>query len=103
MREGATEFKVFTFGKCVGSLRKRRVVSRRRKGEPAMSVFSRNVHPVERVLRVLIGVGVLSLAFVGPATPWGYLGIIPILTGVVGNCPLYGVCGKSTCPTKKAD
>jgi hypothetical protein len=51
----------------------------------------------DRVLRVLIGVGLLALAFVGPKTPWGYLGIIPILTAVFSFCPAYALLGLSTC------
>jgi hypothetical protein len=65
-------------------------------------LLPRNVHNIERVVRVLIGLGVLSLAFVGPETPWGYLGIVPIVTGLIGTCPLYTVFGFSTCPMKKA-
>ena len=48
-----------------------------------------NEHPIERVLRVILGFGVLSLAFVGPKTPWGYLGLILLATGLLGSCPLY--------------
>jgi hypothetical protein len=59
-----------------------------------------NEHPLERVLRVILGLGVLSLAFVGPKTPWGYLGIIPLATGLLGSCPLYTLFGWSTCPMK---
>lgn len=65
-----------------------------------MNLLPRNEHNVERILRVLIGVGVLSLAFIGPATPWGWLGLIPIATGLVGSCPLYTLFGFSTCPLK---
>ncbi len=61
-----------------------------------------NEGAVDRVLRVLIGAGVLSLAFVGPQTPWGYLGLIPLLTGIVGFCPLYAMLGFNTCPARKA-
>ena len=39
-------------------------------------------HPVERVLRVLVGVVVLSLVFIGPKTAWGWIGLLPMLTGV---------------------
>ena len=60
-------------------------------------IFAKNEHPVERFLRVVAGGVLLSLAFVGPATPWGFIGIIPILTGVVGSCPLYSLFGLSTC------
>jgi hypothetical protein len=64
------------------------------------SLFPTNEHPVERVLRVVIGLGVLSLAFVGPKTPWGYLGLVPLATGLLGTCPLYTLFGWSTCPMK---
>lgn len=50
----------------------------------------------DRVLRVVLGFGVLSLAFVGPRTPWGFLGFIPLLTGVVGYCPAYALLGMKT-------
>jgi hypothetical protein len=52
---------------------------------------------VERTLRVLVGLGVLSLVFVGPKTPWGYLGLLPVVTGLSGICPLYSIFGFSTC------
>lgn len=63
-------------------------------------ILPRNEHSVERAVRVLIGIGLLAIAFVGPKTPWGYLGIVPLLTGLVGSCPLYTVFGFSTCPVK---
>ena len=59
-----------------------------------------NEHPVERGLRVILGLGVLSLAFLGPKTPWGYLGLVPLATGLLGSCPLYTFFGWSTCSTK---
>ena len=59
-------------------------------------------HPVERVLRVLVGVIVLSLVFIGPKTAWGWIGLLPMLTGVTGLCPLYTILGISTCPKKSA-
>ncbi len=66
-------------------------------------LFPRNVHNIERIVRVLVGIGILSLAFVGPATPWAFIGIVPIATGLAGTCPLYTVFGFSTCPVKKAN
>lgn len=65
--------------------------------------FGVNEHPVERVARVVLGVGILSLAFVGPKSPWAYLGIVPILTGALGNCPLYSLLGISTCPVSRGN
>ncbi|MDF1556148.1 MAG: DUF2892 domain-containing protein [Deferrisomatales bacterium] len=61
-----------------------------------------NEHPVERVVRIVIGLALVSLAFVGPRTLWGWLGILPILTGATGLCPLYTVLGISTCSKKAA-
>ncbi len=63
--------------------------------------FPTNEHMVERVLRVVLGLGILSLAFLGPKTPWAYLGIIPIVTGFLGSCPVYTLLGLSTCPLRK--
>jgi hypothetical protein len=52
----------------------------------------------DRAIRVVLGVGLLSLAFSGPQTPWGYIGILPLVTGLAGYCPLYQLLGLSTCP-----
>ena len=59
-----------------------------------------NVGPVDRGLRALLGATILSLAFVGPQSPWGYLGLVPLLTAAIGWCPLYSVLGIDTCHTK---
>ncbi len=61
-----------------------------------------NEGTVDRILRVLVGIIVLSLAFVGPKTPWAYLGVIPLLTGAIGFCPLYAILGINTCGAPKA-
>jgi len=65
------------------------------------SLFPTNEHMAERVLRVLLGLGVLSLAFLGPKTPWGFLGLVPVATGLLGSCPLYTLLGISTCSLRK--
>jgi hypothetical protein len=52
----------------------------------------------DRLIRVVLGMGLLSLVFVGPRTPWGIVGVIPLVTGLVGFCPLYHLLGLSTCP-----
>ena len=61
----------------------------------------RNEGNLDRVLRVVLGLVLLSLAFVGPQTPWGWIGIVPLVTGLVGFCPLYKILGLNTCPLKK--
>lgn len=68
----------------------------------SLDFLAMNEHPVERVARVALGVGLLAMAFVGPKTPWGFLGIVPILTGLSGRCPLYTVLGINTCPAKSS-
>lgn len=65
-----------------------------------MNLLPRNEHPTERVVRVLLGLGLLAIAFVGPQTPWGWLGLVPLITGLVGSCPIYTLLGASTCPAK---
>jgi hypothetical protein len=52
---------------------------------------------VDRGFRVLLGVFSIVLVFVGPKTPWGWIGLVPLLTGLVGFCPLYRLVGISTC------
>lgn len=59
-----------------------------------------NEGAIDRVLRVLVGLGLISLVFVGPQTPLGWIGVVPLLTGLVGFCPLYAVLGIRTCPLK---
>jgi len=63
--------------------------------------MKKNVGTAERVIRVVLGLVVLSLAFVGPKSSWAYLGIILIATGFIGWCPPYALFGISTCTTSK--
>ena len=65
-------------------------------------LLPKNEHPAERAIRVVIGLALLSLVFVGPKTLWGLIGIVPIITGLLGSCPAYTILGISTCPTKKS-
>lgn len=60
--------------------------------------MKKNEGTVDRVLRVAVGLGLLSLVFVGPQTMWGLVGLVPLATGAVGFCPLYKVFGFDTCP-----
>lgn len=62
--------------------------------------FSVNEHPVERGVRVLVGLGLVAAAATGTLGAWAYLGVIPVVTGLLGTCPLYSVLGISTCPTR---
>ena len=61
----------------------------------------RNEGTIDRTLRVIAGAALVSLVFVGPETPWGWIGMVPLVTGLVGNCPVYSLLGISTCPIKQ--
>jgi len=63
--------------------------------------MKKNISSVERIIRVTAGIAILSLAFVGPRSPWAYLGIIPLTTGLLGWCPPYALLGISTCKNCK--
>ena len=62
--------------------------------------MTKNEGTIDRALRVILGLVLLSLVFVGPQTMWGLIGIVPLVTGLVGICPLYSILGVSTCPTR---
>ncbi len=62
--------------------------------------LSRNEGTIDRTLRVLLGLGLLFVAFSGRGA-WGYFGIVPLLTGALGTCPVYSLFGISTCPVKR--
>lgn len=57
----------------------------------------KNVHPIERVVRIMAGVILISLAFWGPKNYWFLIGIVPLVTGLIGSCPAYTLFGLSTC------
>lgn len=57
---------------------------------------------LDRALRTILGLVLLSLVFIGPQTLWGLIGLIPLLTGLVGFCPVYRIFGLRTCPASKA-
>ena len=59
-------------------------------------LFPKNEHLIERAARVIFGLVLLSLVFVGPQTLWGLLGLVPLATGLLGSCPAYTLIGLST-------
>ena len=60
-----------------------------------------NVGGIDRVLRIVVGLVLIALAATGTVGAWGYVGAVPLLTGLLGWCGLYTLFGKSTCPMKK--
>jgi len=63
--------------------------------------MTKNINDSERVIRFIVGAVITSLAFWGPTNLWYLLGIIPMLTGFVGTCPLYMMLGINTNHPKK--
>ena len=61
-------------------------------------MLSKNVGSIDRILRIVVGLGLISLVFVGPQTPWGWIGFVPLLTAAISFCPLYTLVGIRTCP-----
>ena len=60
----------------------------------------KNVGGIDKILRIVIGLVLIALVFVGPQTLWGLIGLIPLLTGLFGFCPLYKIFGFNSCPLK---
>lgn len=63
--------------------------------------MTRNEGTIDRALRIILGLVLISLVFVGPQTAWGWVGIVPLVTGALGTCPLYSVLGINTCSIAK--
>lgn len=59
--------------------------------------MTKNIHPKERIVRIVAGAAIASLAFWGPANPWFLLGAVPLITGLIGWCPPYAIFGINTC------
>jgi hypothetical protein len=65
-------------------------------------LLPRNESALDRGIRVALGLALLSLTLVGPHTLWGLVGLVPLVTGAAGSCPLYRLFGLSTCPVDPA-
>lgn len=59
--------------------------------------MTKNIHSVERVIRIVVGAGLTSMAFWGPTNMWFLLGLVPLATGLMGWCPPYAIFGINTC------
>jgi hypothetical protein len=62
------------------------------------TLFPQNERLLDRVLRIVFGMVLLTLTLRGSHFVWGYIGIVPLLTGIVGSCPVYTLFGINTCP-----
>ena len=60
-----------------------------------------NVGGIDRVLRIVVGLVLIGLAATDTVGWWGWLGVVPLLTGLAGTCPAYSLLGMNTCPLSK--
>lgn len=58
--------------------------------------MKKNIGVLDRGLRVLAGLAAIELAYAGLIGSWGYIGIVPMLTGVIGICPVYAIMGLNS-------
>ena len=64
--------------------------------------MQQNVGGIDRVIRIVVGLVLISLVFIGPKTQWGWIGLIPLATALVNFCPLYPLIGFSSRKEKSA-
>lgn len=60
-----------------------------------------NVGGLDRVIRIVVGLALVGLALAGTIGAWGWIGVVPLATGLIGTCPAYSLLGMNTCPLKK--
>lgn len=62
--------------------------------------MKQNVGGIDKTIRIIVGLGLISLVFVGPQSVWGWIGVVPLATALIGWCPPYALLGINTCRTK---
>jgi len=62
--------------------------------------MKQNVGSIDRAIRAIVGIALISLVFIGPQTVWGWIGVIPLATAIIGWCPPYALLGINTCGVK---
>jgi hypothetical protein len=65
--------------------------------------MTKNVGGIDRTLRIVAGLALIAAAATGTVGIWGYIGLVPLATGLMGWCPPYGLLGINTCSVKKAE
>ncbi len=61
--------------------------------------MTKNMSGLDRIVRIALGVLLIISAMVGALGPWAYVGVLAIIVGLVGNCPMYSLFGVKTCKT----
>ena len=62
--------------------------------------MTKNIGSIDRVIRIIVGVALIVSAITGVFAPWGWIGVVPLATALIGWCPPYAIFGLSTCKTK---
>lgn len=60
-------------------------------------MFKKNMGTIDRGIRVIVGIALVAAAAAGSLGTWAYIGVVPILTGLMANCPAYSLLGINTC------
>jgi hypothetical protein len=63
--------------------------------------MTKNVGGIDRIIRITVGLGLIAAAATGAIGVWGYVGLVPLATGLMGWCPPYAMLGFNTCSVKK--
>lgn len=58
-----------------------------------------NIGTTDRIIRAVVGLALIAMVFVGPQIVWGWIGVVPLITALVGICPAYSLLGIKTCKT----
>jgi len=66
-------------------------------------LMKRNMGTIDRALRAIVGIALIAMVFVGPKTPWGWVGVILLGTSIMGYCPPYQLFGWNTGAKDKSD
>lgn len=61
-------------------------------------MFKNNVGTMDRMFRILLGLVLIGMVFFGPKSAWGWVGLVPLITGLAKTCPVYSLFGISSCP-----
>lgn len=62
-----------------------------------------NVGGIDKILRIVVGIALIAMAALGVVGAWGWIGVVPLLTGLLGTCPAYSLLGVNTCPMRKSE
>lgn len=60
-----------------------------------------NVGGIDKILRIVVGIALIAMTLMGVIGAWGWIGVVPLLTGLFGVCPLYSIIGMNTCPIRR--